>query len=328
MLEQTGHTDLYELAGKKFSGTITAEELLLLEAMLADSENMSSFQAIETIWNADIPPVIDVDAEVALAKVHSRIEKTGRTAAMKRMNVAIWSWAVAASVLVLAGMFLYSWPFVTSDIRIASAENGKREIMLSDGSSVVLNASSELSYPSSFNAAIREITLSGEAFFSVKRDTLHPFVVHANGIDVRVLGTSFFVHSYIGDTVSKVTVETGKVAVEDAESGTQCILMPDESATFFNSSHVFEKHAGAPDNSFWKDRMLKFKRERLAKVAETVNKWYEPRLCVSPEVADCKITARFENKSIEEIVATISGTLDISVTHTPDSIYLYGKACN
>jgi ferric-dicitrate binding protein FerR (iron transport regulator) len=61
---------------------------------------------------------------------------------------------------------------------------------LPDGTKVSLNRGSKISYPSTFEGQTREITLQGEAFFDVAHDAQHPFIIHAQGADIKVLGTS------------------------------------------------------------------------------------------------------------------------------------------
>src|SRR5690606_1488289 len=86
-------------------------------------------------------------------------------------------------------------------------------ITLSDGSQVWLNESSTIRYPEHFEKDKREVLLSGEACFDVGPDKKRPFVVKTSKVTTRVLGTSFNVNAYQKEPQTKVTVETGRVAV-------------------------------------------------------------------------------------------------------------------
>jgi hypothetical protein len=97
---------------------------------------------------------------------------------------------------------------------------------LPDGTKVSLNRGSKISYPSTFEGQTREITLQGEAFFDVAHDAQHPFIIHAQGADIKVLGTSFNVNAYSKQV--KVWVKTGKVQVKKSASVIQ--LLPGEQA--------------------------------------------------------------------------------------------------
>jgi len=82
-------------------------------------------------------------------------------------------------------------------------------LTLSDGTRVYLNAESRLKYPVVFRGTERVVELSGEAYFKVSKDALRPFVVKMNGVNVRVLGTSFNVRSY-ADEGQVVTTLVGR----------------------------------------------------------------------------------------------------------------------
>lgn len=88
------------------------------------------------------------------------------------------------------------------------------EVVLSDGTRVTLNASSRLRYPTSFDGSVREVWLDGEAYFDVSRDPRKPFVVHTERQRIRVLGTSFNVMAYDGDTFNIVTLLSGAVQLD------------------------------------------------------------------------------------------------------------------
>lgn len=97
---------------------------------------------------------------------------------------------------------------------------GKRfEITLSDGTTVNLNAGTSLKYPVKFiNGEDRRVFLEGEAFFKVSSDANHPFVVNANELDVRVLGTQFNVTSYPEDDAINTVLVEGSVNVYNSET--------------------------------------------------------------------------------------------------------------
>jgi ferric-dicitrate binding protein FerR (iron transport regulator) len=86
--------------------------------------------------------------------------------------------------------------------------------MLADNSVIWLNADSRLQVPLLFKGHLREVKLlEGEAFFDVKRDPQHPFIVHINDLNVHVLGTSFNIRAYTALSTINVAVATGKVGV-------------------------------------------------------------------------------------------------------------------
>jgi ferric-dicitrate binding protein FerR (iron transport regulator) len=86
-------------------------------------------------------------------------------------------------------------------------------ILLPDSTQVWLNAGSTLDYPEHFGEAIREVTLTGEAYFDVKHAAEHPFIIHTGEIQTMVLGTAFNINAYADRTDIQVSVSRGKVRV-------------------------------------------------------------------------------------------------------------------
>jgi len=90
--------------------------------------------------------------------------------------------------------------------------------ILPDGSEVFLGAGSKLVYPEAFEEDSRDITLHGEAFFTVTHMPEKPFIVRTGGVSTQVLGTSFKVTAF-EDQPIEVAVATGKVAVTQETEG-------------------------------------------------------------------------------------------------------------
>lgn len=78
---------------------------------------------------------------------------------------------------------------------------------------VWLNAGTKLIYPKQFNRSMRQVYLSGEMFADVRRDEDRPFIVSADRLEVKVLGTQFNLKSYQEDAKSEVSLVRGKVSV-------------------------------------------------------------------------------------------------------------------
>lgn len=101
------------------------------------------------------------------------------------------------------------------------------DFVLDDGTRVYLNRGGELSFREDFGARRRRVKLSGEAFFDVKSDPVHPFVVETRGVHIRVLGTSFNVKA--GERI-EATLEKGRIALESASGEELATLRPGQQA--------------------------------------------------------------------------------------------------
>lgn len=107
-----------------------------------------------------------------------------------------------------------------------------RTIRLPDHTEVTLNRYSSLTYPERFKGDTREVQLQGEAYFEVAKDARHPFIVQAQEVNVKVLGTHFNVEAYQPDASIKTTLLEGRVAVNIPHTGEEMVLSPNESAIY------------------------------------------------------------------------------------------------
>jgi hypothetical protein len=119
-------------------------------------------------------------------------------------------------------------------------------ITLSDGSSVLLQPSSKLSYPKTFVGNERKVYLSGEAFFEISKNQKKPFFVFANEIVTKVVGTSFRIRAYDNQPDIEVLVRTGKVKIQSNKSipnskKEEIVLLPNQALRFVRKNATFNK---------------------------------------------------------------------------------------
>src|SRR5690606_8328137 len=103
-------------------------------------------------------------------------------------------------------------PGQTTTIRTAYGE--QRQVLLPDSSRVWMNALSTLSYPADFGNHRRDVEISGEVYFEVRRDPVKPFLVKTGELSVQVLGTQFLLNAYEEEPEIRVSLLTGRVAVQ------------------------------------------------------------------------------------------------------------------
>lgn len=123
--------------------------------------------------------------------------------------------------------------------------NKAQLLTLSDGSSILLSPNSKLSYPKSFGLKERKVYLSGEAFFEVSKNPEKPFLVMANEVQTKVLGTSFRIKAYSYQSNVEVLVHTGKVNVSSSQAknrkAAEVLLLPNQSVRFLRQELAFQK---------------------------------------------------------------------------------------
>lgn len=163
--------------------------------------------------------------------------------------------------------------------RVVTYVGGDYFLSLSDGTRVWLNADSELEFPVSFVGNERVVKLRGEAYFEVKQDVRKPFVVDANGLRTRVLGTSFNVKAYHDERSVFTTLVKGSVAVEVADDGnvpaSRIVLEPGMQAMWHEGSKAISvQPVNAANIVAWKDGKFIFTEEDMEVVLRTLSRWY------------------------------------------------------
>ena len=243
-------------------------------------------EALRAVWNetgeAEISPEAVREAFVA---VESRLFDAGtpRRPMLRRLRVAAL-WLIPV-VMLATSIYLFRHSEQTMT-RLAATEmlqqstaNGEhRQLTLPDSTRVWLNAGSVIIYPSAFNGRERKVYLSGEAFFHVRHDTDHPFIVSTNHAAMRVLGTSFNVVSYPDADRLTVTLETGRLNVSIGSMDLDYLLTPENQLVFIPSAHKVDVHSvTARRYSSWRTGELFFNDALLTDVLRQIERTYNIR---------------------------------------------------
>ena len=130
-----------------------------------------------------------------------------------RWSLRIIEYAAAVAAVVLALHYRHQANTPREWVEVYAGMGERREIVLPDSTHVWLNAGTKLIYPKQFNRSMRQVYLSGEMFADVRRDEDRPFIVSADRLEVKVLGTQFNLKSYQEDAKSEVSLVRGKVSV-------------------------------------------------------------------------------------------------------------------
>ena len=145
--------------------------------------------------------------------------------------------------------------------------------------------------------------LTGEAFFEVKSDAVHPFVVKTKNIQTTVLGTSFNVRSYEDEVKTSVAVATGKVAVTDNGGQKKVILLPSQIVDFHNEKGFEEaKEIDLINHIGWKDNVLVFENADFNKIEKELNRWFNVDFEYDEKPVITSFNGEFKNQSLENIL--------------------------
>lgn len=232
-----------ELLFKYFSNEASAEEVAQIEQWLEeDPARQSEFDSAHYLFNA----MILHSDELSKMTTPGALEKTSRKSKVRRL---VYRYAAAAAAVVIAGLsgvFVegeINYNKMTAQTNVLEVPAGQRmSVTLSDGTQVKLNGNSRIEYPVIFSRKQRNVKLSGEAFFEVKHDERHPFIVETFASKVEVLGTRFNVYADEASEYFSTALVDGKVKVTtNDETAEQVVLAPDEMVKFVDNHLVVTK---------------------------------------------------------------------------------------
>jgi transmembrane sensor len=216
-----------------------------------------------------------------------------------------------AAILVLATLSTIGYNLATRPVILyASTTYGeKKEVKLPDGSVVVLNSMSSISYPQEMKEKTREVTLQGEAYFDVVKNSGKTFIVKADNIEVKVLGTKFNVKAYEKEDYITTTLYEGAVSV-GMHSGHTNKLKPGEQAIFEKKAEKIEtrQFRNSGIGPVWRKNLLIFDNEKLSDILGIISREHNVIFEIEDEtLKQLRITARFGADESVEKALTILG---------------------
>ena len=332
-MEESPHTDYFQLMAKYLSGNAGDEEIRQLEEwVLSSEENRSEFRTFKKAWvlSGIKNNNLGIDAEKEWQSAAGILFPDAKTVSIQRRQqprIGLYlRVAAAAVVLLLAGVWLFQYLDGAGSAEY-STENAIADNELPDGSQVALNQYSLVKFAPAANKKVRRVEMKGDAFFEVERDTARPFVIAAQNVQIEVLGTAFYVDAREEQPEVQVIVQSGTVSV--SAGGQQVILSAGETGIYDKNSGVLSEKANDDLNYMaWKTNVLTFENTSLERVVFDLNRKFHSRISIAnPALLACEITATYEHKSLEAIVKIIEKTLHITAETKDGEIVFSGESC-
>ncbi len=367
---------IWNLMARKFSGDATAEELAELELLLLQSPQENySMEILLDLWNSK-PELNRQYSENKYKELILRMRHTGidegrftnndehivgdnETKPNKSKKWFLW----AGSFIIIFGLAVFfllqhnkatgntKQPEVLAKNEINTKYGSKTNIVLPDGTKVWLNAGSKMTYNKDYGINLREVNLTGEAYFDVIKNPQKPFIIHTNKINIKVLGTAFNVRCYPDEKNTETSLVRGSLEVTMKDGGEKIILKPNEKLIFSNNEslpvitsnnnpgkiipnvpgNVFElSHLSVlpQDSSIvetsWVNNKLVFRSETFEEVALKMERWYAVSIIFKNEkLKTKKFTGVFENETIEQALNALQLTTSFVYRISDDSIFIY-----
>ncbi len=244
-----------------------------------------------------------------------------------KTNRRLWLRAAAIFLVFIAGALVWWNAQPDADqLTYGTAFGETQTIQLPDGSEVVLNANSRVTYRAQSRPSHRrEVWLEGEAFFRVVHQEYPapvPFVVHTPDLRVQVLGTEFNVNTRRGRT--QVVLDKGSISLQLPSEETTA-LNPGELAEYTAQSPQVHKQTVDPARfTAWRDQRLTFDDTPLSEVALMLEENYGVRVVFdSPALHTKRVTGEISARNIDTILKALSTLFSISVKQSDNTVRIY-----
>jgi ferric-dicitrate binding protein FerR (iron transport regulator) len=219
----------------------------------------------------------------------------------------------------------------------------KAQLQLPDGSIVWLNASSNLTYDKDFGKDLREVNLTGEAFFDVAKDAAHPFIIHTKVVDVKVLGTQFNVRAYPNDAYTETSLIRGSVELTvKNRHNEKRYLKPYEKVMIANDipsavenakmrpkpfevaqSVTYDTDSTIVETSWVENKLIFHQNETFREVALRMERWYGVRInFADEEVAEIRVYGSFTTEPISQALDALKESFKFNYTMTGNNILI------
>jgi ferric-dicitrate binding protein FerR (iron transport regulator) len=327
MGNENKHIDI-QILTRSIAGEVTSQEQEELKLWLADrEENRKEYEKLRQTWEVIGQTRLENEIDVGHEwKYHQGILKKKPVSDRRFMRNFM---RVAATIIVFFGIGVIAYYLLRGEtITTEYAQTSVAE--LPDGTRVTLNGDSKLHYSRKFGKEKREVSLEGEAYFEVAKDSLNPFIIHVDNAAIKVLGTSFNVRAYEDTEKVEVTVTEGKVSLYDQDkTSTQVIASRGEKAEYHRANRSVRKEVNTDKNYLaWKTHILIFEDIPLKEVVQVISEvYYKDIRLRNKAIARCYLTVSFEDQDLETILNVLAMTLDLAIQKEKDVIYLSGPGC-
>lgn len=340
-----------ELLLKHIMGETDSIENQKVDLWLSESQKHREYYAeLKNLWVRESMPQTTASAE-ELYNFHTKMEQKQRNKKNKVTRHLIFAYTAAAAAIIFAAYILL--PKTDSNklhiedfVRVALSdipseyihtiytENGvKAKTILPDGSIVLLNSGSKISYPDKFIGDTREISFSGEGYFNVVSDSLKPMIIKTgHDLDVMVLGTEFNLKTF-DSTKIETTLYSGKITlvtgIKSKGKASYTEILPNTKSFISEKGTVqiqpMDKLTNTATKAWTKGRII-FDNTPLEKVIEELERWHGVKIVVTDKsILKYKITADFNSESIVQIADLIKLSAMIDYKYQDNILYLSGR---
>jgi transmembrane sensor len=367
--------NIHDIITRILSGESTPEDdLALIDWLNKNQDNIDEFHGRERVWNA-INVIFAREKYNDKAAYERFIHHIGSPQRMysnhlgiKKLLIKTLRWAAIGIIFMVIGSLIF---YIVSD-SISQLETSHYEVIvpvgsrsnlvLTDGTSVWLNAGSKLSYSKKFGENDRSVYLEGEGYFKVEKDSKDPFTVITSELEIVAKGTSFNVKSYHDEDVIQATLVSGSILVNRTKNKTTeqgLTLEPNQQLTYFRDTRQMklsldvnedDEPEGVNKNEIkltiedelprailsrgidteiftsWKDNRLILDDEPFGSIAIKLERRFGTNIIIKDEdIKRRRFKGRFEEITMEQALNALQFVSPFEYFMVNDTIYISSK---
>ncbi len=336
---------------KFYKGEATEREMDEIIAWVKRSpENRRYFAEQKQLYTAFQTADINVEKIVPDGDAGSDSYQKRQTLRFRRIAVRAIAIAAACAAFFTIGFFvneIKSGKVVGDGVRVFAdggvvmhelyTEKGvKGFLILPDSTKVWLNSDSRITYPEVFSKRTRDVRISGEAYFEVVKDSLHPMIVSTDrNFSIEVLGTSFNIKSYDNDEKVETTLYTGIIKAhfknKDNSKVETLTLKPNESFSYADNDVTGVSDSNNKPFNYekperqkaWKDGTLIFDNTSMTEVIKMLERWHGTKFIVlNDKVYNYKLSAEFSSESVVQTLEIMKLIMPIDYSYSNNTVTL------
>lgn len=306
------------------------EEKQVHEWLALDKANREQLFELEKIWA--LKSEMHFSDKEQMQQAYQRLSESLNIGKQREMKsrFTMREWLKYAAILIVASLLAVNLVYINKEEPTAYntvvVPKGQRvSLLLSDGTTVWLNAESSFSYPTQFSKENRKVKLEGEGYFEVAHNPASPFTVELQMLNVRVLGTKFNVKAY-RDEPCWVTLKEGSVEVSTADNTRKEKLAPNDQAYYSaNSGLVLYRNQNVTSTDLWTTGDLKFDNRTLKDIAHVMERRYDVKIKFMDEALETEFfTCHFrKDLTIGQALELLKETRRVHYKMEKRMVYLY-----
>jgi len=330
---------------KKLSGSITDIESLELDKLFQIYPDVwYTYEILIGVDDKEIIPDAFIKEIQALLANNVTEETTTEPVLGKPVRKSIlpvWMKIMSAAVILICFSLgiIQAYNYFHTSNKTANKNNEiivlngtKTDVNLPDGSKIILNSGSKLTYSKDYATAhIREVFLSGEAYFKVLHDKKHPFIIHTANFDIRDIGTTFNISAYPGEKIAEASLIEGSIEISFKNNTKKIVLQHRQKVVLMNNIENKETAtttaliaAKEPANykivdliinkdvksefeeTAWVNNELVFKNETFDNLAKKMGRKYNVDISFGDDkIKTSSVTGIFKNETIDQALKTL-----------------------